>query len=189
MFRGAMLALNEGKPELAISIGEELCASDDEGDRLSGYLCLGYAYEDLEAESGRNLERALGYYRQVSLLTPSPLPFLLMARVSMRVGGDEGFESALRYLQEVEKFGVTPELLLGFAHYYRFGSQKSLKKARDFYLRAATRGRFSGFLGYSDVARELNQKWRARLMDSLRVLLAPLIVVLIGRRAREAFID
>lgn len=188
-FAEAMRALGDGDTATAIRIGEHFLSSVDEGDHASGYLCLGYAFEDCGVASKQSLERALSCYRKLSITAPGQLPFFLLARVSMKIGGDDGFRKALGYLEEARRYGNTPEYVLGLAHYFRTGPRKDLAKAKELYFKAATSGRFSGFFGYSEVARELNQRYRAFWMDCARIFAGPVIALLIGRRAQESFMD
>lgn len=105
----------------------------------------------------------------------------------MKRGGDVGYSDALKHLKHAADFAMAAEVVLGFAHYHRTKPEKDVKCAKRFYLRAAVRGRFNGFFGYSEVARELGQNNRARAVDGIRVILGPVIALLIGSRAQDAF--
>lgn len=183
-FADAMRYLDEGRAEEALRIGESLVRSTDEGDRLSGYLCRGFVYEDGAVDFNIDLDRAMYNYLQASLIAPDPITYAYLARVSMKKGE---YPYALRYLNESASMGSSIESILGFAHYYREKPNKELEVSKRFYLRAALRGRFSGFFGYSQVAREAGQTIRAIAMDVVRVILGPFIAIVMGVKARDRF--
>ncbi|MEG2802998.1 hypothetical protein [Stenotrophomonas sp.] len=186
-FLHAMRLLDDGRAQEALQIGNALVSSDDEGDRLSGYLCLGFTYEDGGEGHRPDMERAIHNYRQAALIAPDPVTFCCLARSSMKRSDGDGYQDALRFLQEAAKLRLTPAVALGFAHYHRVKPHRDLEEAKKFYLRAAVSGRFSGFFGYSAVARELSQQGRALVADCIRTVLGPLIALLLGRRAQDRF--
>lgn len=79
-------------------------------------------------------------------MTPDSISFSYLARASMKRGGEGGYQDALKYLQEVAEIGLTPEVILGFAHYHRTEPDIDLDAAKRFYLRAAVGGRFGGVI-------------------------------------------
>lgn len=186
-FGKAMKLLEKGRARDALEIGEELVSSDDEGDRLSGYFCRGAIYEDGGPDLPVDIERAIYNYRQVTLIAPDWVAFNNLARMSMKRGGVSGFADAIKYLNEASKIEVSPEVLLGYALYHRTKPDSDLIEAKRFYLRAAMRGRFAGLFGFSEVARELGQPFRAFFADSIRILLGPIVALLIGSRVRDTF--
>ncbi|WP_223250247.1 hypothetical protein [Marilutibacter maris] len=187
-FKAAMQALDGGDATTALNIARDLLLSADERDHVSGYLCMGYAHENGGRTSALDLDEALNCFRKLSLLAPGPLPFVLMARVCMKIGGPDKFRMALKYLDEAREKAACL-YLLGRAHYLRVGPERDLVEAKKLYLRAAMAGRFSGFFGYSEVARELGQNGRALAMDGLRLSTGWLISLLIGVRAQESFLS
>lgn len=186
-FPKAMRLLDDGCAQEALQIGNCLLSSADEGDRLSGYLCRGSVYEGGGKDLQPDLEKAMYNFRQAALIAPDAITFCNLARTSMKRDGDIGYSDALKYLKHAADFAMTAEVILGFAHYHRMKPDKDMKCAKRFYLRAAVRGRFRGFFGYSEVARELGQNNRARAVDCIRVVLGPVIALLIGSRAQDAF--
>lgn len=187
VFAKAMRLLDDGRAKEALEIGERFVLSDDEGDRLSGYLCRGLAYEDGGQDLQPDVEKAIHNYRQAALIIPDPISFCHLARASMKAGTGDGYEAAFKYLQEAARTSLTPEVALGFAQYYRTKSGSDLDLAKKFYLKAAVRGRFGGFFGYSEVAREAGQNVRAFAVDCIRIALGPLMALLLGRRAQDRF--
>lgn len=186
-FAQAMRLLDVGCAREALEIGNYLVSSDDEGDRLSGYLCRGLAYEDGGKDLEPDLEKSIDNYRRASLIAPDALSFCYLARASMKIATGVGYQRAFRYLQEAEALGLTPEVILGFAYYYRTKPDVDLDAAKKNYMRAALAGRFAGFFGYAEVARLLGQNGRALVADCLRIALGPLIALLIGKRAQDRF--
>lgn len=186
-FTKAMHLLDEGRAQDALKIGNDLVASDDEGDRLSGYLCRGLVYEDGGQGLQKDIEKSIYNYRQAALIAPNAISFCYLARASMKKGGESGYSEALKYLQQAAESGVTPEVILGFAHYYRTKPDNDFESAKKFYLRAAFHGRYMGFFGYSEVSRQSGQNFRAAVVDVIRIFLGPFIALLIGVRAQDRF--
>lgn len=182
-----MRLLDDGCAKDALEIGNALVLSEDEGDRLSGYLCRGLAYEDGGQDLQPDIEKSIYNYRQAALIAPDPISFCYLARASMKISGGRGYQDAFKYLQEAAGIGLTPEVILGFAHYHRTKPDADLDAAKKFYLRAAASGRFRGFFGYSEVARELRQNVRAFVADCIRITLGPFIDLLLGKRAQDRF--
>lgn len=180
-----MHLLDEGYAQDALKIGNELVTSDDESEKLSGYLCRGLAYEDGGNDMPPDVDKSIYNYRQAALIAPSSISFCYLARASMKRGCENGYNDALRYLHEAADIGITPEVMLGFAHYHRTKPDRDLEGAKRFYLRAAANGRFMGFFGYSEVSRELGQNIRALAVDCARIILGPLIALLMGGRAQD----
>lgn len=182
-----MRLLDDSCARGALEIGNDLVASEDEGDKLSGYLCRGLAYEDGGHDLQPDVEKSIYNYRQAALIAPDPIAFCYLARASMKRSGECGYQDAFKYLQEAARIGWTPEVVLGFAHYHRTKPDVDLDAAKTFYFRAAAGGRFRGFFGYSEVARELGQNVRAFVADCVRIILGPLIALLLGKRAQDRF--
>lgn len=187
LFSKAMRLLDDGYAKDALQIGNDLVSSEDEGDRLSGYLCRGLAYEDGGDDLQSDIEKSIYNYRQAALIAPDAISFCNLARASMKKGSGNGYQDALKFLQEAAEINVTPEVILGFAHYHRTKPDRDLDAAKKFYLRAASQGRFLGFFGYSELARELEQNFRALVVDCLRIILGPFIALLLGKRAQDRF--
>lgn len=120
-------------------------------------------------------------------MAPDPIPFCYPARASIKKGDGSGYQDAFGYLQEAARSGLTPEVVLGWAHYHRTRPDVDLDAAKKFYLRAAAGGRFRGFFGYSEVARELGQNGRAFVADCIRITLGPFMALLLGKRAQNRF--
>ncbi|WP_147300573.1 hypothetical protein [Lysobacter silvisoli] len=183
-FKEAMNCLDRGDVRSALAIADNLTQSPDERDQISGYLCRGFAYEDGGDGLTPDLAKAIHNYRKASLLAPDSITFCHLARASIKLG-EAGLPEAWKFLVQAKTLRDTPEVILGFAKYYR--EKNEYEKAKYFYRSAALRGRFAGFFGYSEISRILGQNKRAMLVDSLRVLLGPLIALLIGNKAQEEF--
>ncbi len=97
------------------------------------------------------------------------------------------FSRALRYLESAAEFEVAPELILGFAKFYEECSPADGLAAKRLYIKAALKGRFAGFFGYSRVARKMGQHGRALAVDCIRVMLGPLMALLLGKKAQYQF--
>lgn len=153
---------------------------------VRGFMLRGSAYEHGSSDGVGDIAMAVQDFRQVSILAPHSLSYQCLARVLMKSGNDN-YPSALRFLGEASSLGATPELYLGYAHYYQTCREPDLQLARKYFLRAALRGRFQGFFGYSHVSRMLGQPIRAAFVDAVRVVLGPFIWLVLGAKARYQF--
>lgn len=176
--------LERGEAAQALALAEDLIRSEDEMDRLDGYTCRGMVFEDGGLDVTADLDKSLDSYRRASLIAPNAVSFLHMARVSLR---RKEFSQALRYLEISAGYEVTPEILLGFAQWFEESDPVDSRMAKSYYVKAALRGRFAGFFGYSRVARAAGQPLRALAMDVVRILCGPLLALAIGTRARFQF--
>ncbi len=183
-FKRAVRLLDQAEVAQALALGQQLIGSLEESDRLDGYLCLGFVYEDGGPGFAPDLDKALDSFRRASLIAPNAITFLNLARVSLK---QKEHAAALRFLYLSADYEVMPETLLGFGHYFEAHLPSGSAKARAYYIKAAMRGRFAGFFGYSRVARASGQVVRAFLMDLLRIVFGPFIALAIGTRARFQF--
>lgn len=183
-YRSAVRLLDEGEARKALQLAESLIASTDEGSRIEGYMCRGMIHEEGGDGVPVDLEKSMDSYRRVSLIAPGAIPFLNLARVSLK---RKSFVEAFRFLNASASFEVSPETLLGYGHYFEECDSKEPEKAKEYFFKAAMRGRFAGFFGYARVARASGQHLRALLMDCTRIASGPLIALAIGSRARFQF--
>lgn len=183
-FKSAMDLLSEGNAREVLLWAESMIASEEESRRLDGLLCRGMVYEDGGVGVNVDLKAALDSYRRVSLIAPCSVAFANLARVCIKL---TDFPRALHYLESAADYESTPEVALGFARFYEERLPADRPAAKRLYIKAAMKGRFAGFFGYSRIARSLGQSGRALAMDCMRVLLGPFIALLLGRRARYQF--
>lgn len=183
-FKIGVRLLERGQAAKALALAEDLIRSEGELDRLDGYTCRGMVFEEGGVDVEVDLDRSLDSYRRASLIAPNAITFLHLARVCLR---RKDFPQALRFLEMSAGYDVTPEILLGFAQWFEESDPGDSRKSKSFYLKAALRGRFSGFFGYSRVARAAGQPWRALAMDVARIVCGPFIALAIGKRARFSF--
>ncbi|MGH8050612.1 MAG: hypothetical protein ACREPB_08150 [Arenimonas sp.] len=186
-FRAAMKMLDCGDAAQALKIGKELLQSRDESHILAGHLCVGLIYETGGFDFTPDIETAVYHYRLAAAITPDPISFCYLARALMK-RNEADYLSAYKYLNFAKEIKETPQVMLGFAQYYRTRPKNSdLASAKKYYLRAALHGRFDGFFGYASVCRELKQNFRALFVDCARLLTGPFIALLIGSDARDRF--
>lgn len=150
------------------------------------HLLLGLIYEFGGDEIRADLSNAIGHYRMIAYAVPSSIGYIHLARVLMKQG-EKSYPAALRYLREAEREEPTPELSLAYAKYYETAPAHDYKAARQHYLKAALRGRFMGFFGYAAMSRRLGQRFRAFLVDCIRIVLGPFLFLLLGKTARKGF--
>jgi TPR repeat protein len=183
-FRRAVQLLERGQADQALRLADSLTSSMDERHRLDGYMCRGMIFEEGGSDLCVDLDKALDSYRRASLIAPNSITFTSLARVSLK---RRAYAESLRFLQIAADHELTPEVLLGFAQYSEESVPMDASKAKSYYLRAALKGRFSGFFGYSRMSRKMGQPVRAALVDALRIIAGPLIALAIGARARYQF--
>jgi len=183
-FRIGVRLLEKGQAAQALALAEELIRSEDEMDRVDGYSCRGMVFEDGGQDVSVDLDRSIDSYRRASLIAPNAFTFLHLARVTLK---RKEFSQSLRFLEISAGYEETPEILLGFAQWFEESNPPDYGVAKSYYAKAALRGRFAGFFGYSRVARAAAQPLRALAVDIARILSGPLIALAIGTRARFQF--
>lgn len=183
-FRAAVRLLDKGEASKALALADSLVASIEETSRIDGYMCRGMIYEDGGDGVPVDLDRSMDSYRRASLIAPGAVAFLSLARVSLR---RKHCDEAFRFLNESASFEISPETLLGYGHYFEECESVGSEKAMRYFFKAAIRGRFAGFFGYSRVSRAAGRNFRALLMDCARIALGPFIALAIGARARYQF--
>lgn len=183
-FKLAVRLLEKGKAVEALVLAQQLVASPDEDARIDGFMCLGYLYEQGGADMEPDFDKSLDSYRRASLIAPHGITFLDLARISLK---RKDFPAALRFLDISAGYEITPETQLGYGQYFEEVIPPDAEKAKSHFARAALRGRFAGFFGYSRIARASGQHGRAMLMDCARIAAGPFIALAIGVRAQYRF--
>jgi TPR repeat protein len=183
-FKDGVRLLDAGQAVQALALAEDLIKSEDEMDRLDGYTCRGFMFEDGGPGIAVDLDKALDSYRRASLLVPNAISFMHMARVCLKM---RDFSQSMKFLDISAGYEITPDILLGFAQWYEECDPPDLQMAKSYYIQAAIRGRFAGFFGRSRVARAAGQPFRAMAMVVVRILCGPVIALAIGTRARSQF--
>ncbi len=150
------------------------------------HLLMGLIYEFGGDGIEVDLSRAIEHYRMMAYAISSPIGCIHLARALMKQG-KESYPTALRYLQEADRDGSTPELNLAYAKYYETAPAPNYEAARQYYLKAALRGRFMGFFGYAAMSRRLGQWFRAFLVDCTRIALGPFLFLFLGKATRKEF--
>lgn len=153
---------------------------------IDGYLFRGIAFENGDDKLSVDLRKATDDYRQLVMIAPTAVSYQYLARALMKQG-HENYPAAIRHLEEARSIEKIAEIDLGFAEYFLTKECPDYNKARDYFLRAALKGRFMGFFGYSKTSRLLNQPLRALSADCLRIIFGPLIALIIGGQARHRF--
>lgn len=151
-----------------------------------GYHLRGLANELRCDGPGERLDAAISDYRQAAVLVPHPVSYQCLARALMKAGHSR-YDEAYRFLLEGSKLELTPELLLGFGHYYSTQASPDLEKALAFFRRAAYRGRFRGFVAAAQLYRRTGSHVKAFAWDLARIVLSPVIWLLQGRHALFEF--
>lgn len=185
-FKYAMQLLYAGRAAEAMAVGKDLLGQSEASHQLSGHLCLGLIYEEGGPGVPQDLDAAILHYHKAAVIAQEPLTFCYLARAAMKKS-ESCYSSAFRFLEEASRLGNPVELSLGYAYYYRTKKDPDPELAKKYYLRAALRGRFAGFFGYSSLCRSLGQNGRALGMDTIRLLSGPLLALLLGGSAQDEF--
>lgn len=183
-FKRVVRLLENGQAREALALAQQLVGSPDEDDRLDGYMCLGFVYEDGGVDLEPDFDKSLESYRRASLMAPNGVTFLNLARISLK---RKEYAAALRFLDISAGYELSPETLLGYGHYFEELVPADAGQAKSYFLRAALRGRFAGFFGYARAARASGQHGRALMMDCARIVSGPFIALAIGARATFQF--
>jgi len=130
------------------------------------------------------LVSAASDWRYLVEIAPSSISFRGLARVLMKLGQRD---AAMANLIEAEAKGGTPEVMLGFAEFYRTASPPDLEKARMYFLRAALRGRMQGMRGYVEVSFALDNPFSAIAMTFIAVVATPFLSLFLGERRYDDF--
>lgn len=134
-----------------------------------------------------DLSKALRCYRMVAALAPEvTLPCLYIARVLMKTEGTDP-ASVRRWLNEASRIRHDADVDLAFAAFYEEGTQVDLDRAIACFRRAALSGRYAGFFGISRILRKRGKRVSALAVDCLRILIAPFLLMLFGRRVTASF--
>lgn len=134
-----------------------------------------------------DLAKALRCYQMVATLAPEvTLPCLYIARVLMKT---EGTNPTLvrRWLSDASRIRHDADVDLAYAAFYEEGAQIDLDRALACFRRAAFSGRYAGFFGISRILRKRGKRVSALAVDCLRILLAPILLMLFGKRVTASF--
>ena len=185
ILRGAKHADAEEDHVKVISLATTLIEAGEPW-AISGYLLRAGAYESMGDENSDFLTQAVQDYRRLAVLAPHHVTYQNLARSLMRLG-HESYPAALGFLDAARNLKETPEILLGFAEFYRTKHEPEYALAKKYYRMAAVRGRFQGFFGYAEVSRILGQNYRSLTADCLRLVVGPFLWLLLGSKARFRF--
>ena len=188
----ADLRLTRARAEEALSCGrfEEAVAESttlvEAGEPwlVDGLVRRAMALENWTGGPADRLSSAANDWRALVEYAPAEVAHRGLARVLLGLGDREG---ALQNLLAAERAGATPEVLLGFAEYYRTCAPPNLEQAKAYYLRAAKRGRTKGMAGYVEVAYQLNQPLAAAGMVLLALVTTPVLALALGSRRHVGF--
>lgn len=147
---------------------------------------IGIIYEFGTYTSKIDAPSAVTYYRRSAFATRCPVSYRYLARALLKCG-ESSYGEAHRCLIEAQRLGPSPEVDLGFAWYHETAPVQDLRAAGNYYMRAAMRGRFMGFFGYARVARKRGQRFRALIVDIVRIASGVFLFILLGRKATNVF--
>lgn len=179
----AQQALAAGKYEDAISAANFLVNAGDPW-LIDGLLRRALALESWTEGPSDRLLAAVSDWQRLVEIAPASVAFRGLARVLLKLGERD---AALANLIKAEERGGTPEVMLGFAEFYRTASPPDLKQAKMYFRRAALRGRTQGMLGYVEVAFELDQAFSAYAMTLLSLAVTPFLALILRERRHDGF--
>lgn len=179
----AQEALAACRFEEAISAANELVEAGEPW-LIDGLLRRALALENWIDGPSDRFVAAASDWRNLVGISPSSISFGGLARVLMKLGQRD---AAMVNLIEAQARGSTPELMLGFAEFYRTASPPDLEQAKTYLRRAALRGRMLGMRGYVEVASALDQPFSAIGMTVIAVVAAPSLALVLGERRHADF--
>ena len=151
------------------------------------HLLTGVILEIGGPEVPVDLERAISHYRCASHLIRNrdPLTLLFLARAHLK-SGPARHAQALRYIREASTVRRIPEVELAYAKYYEV-AEPNVDLAKRYLVRSALRGSIAGAFALARVLRQTGCAGQARVVDVLRMLATPFVLLVIGRRTFRAF--
>jgi hypothetical protein len=81
-FKRVVRLLENGQAREALALAQQLVGSSNEDDRLDGYMCLGFVYEDGGVDLEPDFDKSLDNYRRASLMDCARIasgPFIALA--------------------------------------------------------------------------------------------------------------
>ena len=176
-------ALSRGQFEEAVAGATKLVEAGEPW-LVDGLVRRALAFENWTGGPPDRLAKAAMDWRSLIEYAPAEVAYRGLARVLLKLDDRKG---AIQNLLEAERKESTPEVLLGFAEYYRTASPPDLEMAKAYYLRAAKRGRTKGMLGYVEVAYELDQPLSAAAMVFMALVATPFLKLILGQRRHVRF--
>lgn len=183
----AQEAFRGGKASDTLAALEKVFHDADSPTAAAAHLMRGLVFEFGGEGVQVDLSKAVNNYRMASHLVGSSdaMVFLYLARASMKQG-THSYPEALKYIQEASAVRHSPNVDLAFAEYYEVAeSERGLSK--KYYFKAAVKGRFAGFFGLASALRKDGQRLQALMVDIVRIILGPVLLILLGRAARDSF--
>lgn len=179
----AFHAFYKGRSHESLALLKNAGESTEDG---SIAMLKGLIYEFGANELEIDLPAALHHYRHAAVLSPDVVPpYLHMARVLMKSHANS--DSIKHWLDTAAAIRNDADVSLAFAAYYEEVGDIDLRKARVCFRRAALSGRYAGFFGVARILRMQGKCGSAMAVDLLRVLLAPFLLLLIGRKVTANF--
>lgn len=182
----AYLALKHGDLKTVLEAANTLLESDYSPVHGEAHWLRGAVFEFGGNGVNRDIKKSIASYRKAAYIVPHSRTYLSLARALMH-SDQENASDAFRFIVEAEKLAIGADVYLAYARYYESQMVDDLTSASKYYFKAALRGRFTGFFGYSRCARKTGKKVRAGLMDVARVSLGPIIFLLLGRKASAVY--
>lgn len=176
-------ALAAGKFEAAVEAANVLVEAGEPW-LIDGLLRRALAFENWTNGPPNRLDVAASDWRKMVEIAPASVSFRSLARILLKVGERD---AALANLAKAESLGFTPEVMLGFAEFYRSSSPPDLRRAKIYFRRAALRGRTQGMHGYVEIAYALEQPFSAVAMVIMAMISAPFLALFLGERRHSCF--
>ena len=176
-------ALDRGDYDVAVTAATALIEAGEPW-LIDGLVRRAMALENWMGGPHNRLIAAANDWQRMIEIAPAAVSYRGLARVLLRLGDRE---SALANLLKAESVAATPEVLLGFAQFYRTASPPELERAKAYFLRAALRGRTQGIRGYVEVAYELDQPCSGAAMTLIGLIATPLLALVLGERRHAGF--
>ncbi|PJK05397.1 hypothetical protein CO612_03980 [Lysobacteraceae bacterium NML71-0210] len=168
----------------ALKIIEEKINSENKEERYSAHLMKGIIFESGNKDIEINLHKAKQSYKAASTIAShkSITPIIFLSRIMMKMKDGNGM---IEQLQNIEKLSKSADIDIALANYHATFS-KDISKEKKYYLRAALKGRFAGFFGLSRALRKEGKTIKAASLDTLRIIIGPVIALFLGKRASSS---
>lgn len=151
----------------------------------SAYMLRGLIYEYGGEQVEVNFPLALSNYKNASALIRGEVsaPHLYIARVLMKM---KKIDEARSSLEAAKNICNSPEVELAYAYFYQ-NCIRDVALCKSHYKRAAFRGRYAGFFGWSRLLKSEGKVVAAFFVDAVRIAMAPLLIALFGRSVMNSF--
>lgn len=146
--------------------------NEDENVKCLSYWLIADIYELGRFDITQNLEIAFEFYKKIAQINDfsSTKEMNFIARTLMRMGGENNFEEAKKWLEKSLSIKNTGDSLAGLGFYYEKKPKPNFNVAKKYYWKALCRLCFQGGFGLQRIFKKEGKVWKAYLIFSIHIL-------------------